>query len=242
MNAPRTKLRLPGRALLLLVVLLSGGQALALDKKTILRKLEASQAIKESYFAKIRSKMMMANRVFTDSGRLEVLAPNCQKMIWSSVTQSTCGDTTWILSPNGDVTRSIGSNAAAMPGFGGQVLGLLPLPGQSGPSAGAAFDTLGAMTLLPATDSGTIKLRLGETNSESGFIVLDIDTTTWLPIRATNKAPGNPEIEVGFRYSTWKGRHIMSEIRMVMPNGFMVFEITDFQTAKGLRRKAFRML
>src|SRR6476659_4435613 len=75
------------RSSLLLVVLLSGGHALALDKKTILKKLEAAQVIKESYSAKLHSKMMMANRVVTDSGRLEVLAPNCQKMMWSSVTQ-----------------------------------------------------------------------------------------------------------------------------------------------------------
>ena len=242
MNAYQTQTCHWGRATLILVFLFSVGNALALDKKTILRKLEASQAVKESYSAKIHSKLMMANHVINDSGRIDVLAPNCQKMIWSSLTQSTCGDTTWTRSPSGDVTRSIGSNAAAMPGLGGKILGLFPLPGQSGSSAGSASDTLGAMAILPATDSGTIKLRLGDPDSEMGTVVVVIDTTDWLPVKATSQQPGNPEIETGFRYTKWKGKRLMSEIRMVIPNGFMIFEVSDFQPAKGLRRKSFQLL
>ncbi len=140
------------------------------------------------------------------------------------------------------MTRSIGSNASAMPGLGGNILGLLPIPGQNGTSAGSASDTLGAMTILPATESGTLKLKLGDPNSEMGTVVLVIDTTVWLPIKATSQPPGSPEIETSFSYSKWKGRQIMSEIRMVIPNGFMVFQVSDFQSAKGLRRKSFQLL
>jgi len=98
------------------------------------------------------------------------------------------------------------------------------------------------MAILPATDSGTVKLRLGDPNSEMGAVVLVIDTTDWLPIKATSQPRGNPEIETGFRYTKWKGRRLMSEIRMAIPNGFMVFEVSDFQSAKDLRRKSFHLL
>ena len=124
----------------------------------------------------------------------------------------------------------------------GEILGLHPPPGQTSPSTGAAFDTLGAMTILPATDSGTIKLRLGDMKSDSGSVILVTDITDWLPIKAASQTPGNPEIETGFRYSTWKGRRLTSEIRMVIPNGFVIFEIFEFQSTKELRHKAFQLL
>jgi hypothetical protein len=71
---------------------------------------------------------------------------------------------------------------------------------------------------------------------------MEIDTSLWVPVKMTVQAPGQPSIDMGLKFTAWRGSQVMTEMRMVIPNGFMVMEFSDYRMAKNLRRSHFKLL
>jgi len=173
--------------------------------------------------------------------------PDCYKMHMrgAGTTISSVGDTTWMTTADGSVTRSIGGRMPSP--MGGLTQGPAEVPDMREMLRNKDFtvvrDSTGKRSVV-RKDSGTsvtIEFQMtmphGAQRTHATF-----DTKDWLLRRM--KILGGPaaSMETGYEYTDFHGHPMLSSVHVVMgAMGFMKMEYANYRTTKKLARDAFRV-
>ncbi|MEO6096421.1 MAG: hypothetical protein ABIW76_12260 [Fibrobacteria bacterium] len=208
----------------------------ALPSKTdILKKMEANRlSISVPYSASVATKVFVGNQAIKDSGTLFQQPPDCMQMQMNRANslQSTCGDTTWIRSANGSITRSIGDAGP---------MGMTPgVPAFPTPKvSGSQKPDTNAMTIAVSALPNCVQVSWMDKEGKS---ILEIDTVKNLMVKASMEAEGGPPLETGFAYEAFAGGWIPKEIRSSLPGGFFTITYSNIKKEKKRAKKSFRLL
>jgi hypothetical protein len=208
--------------------LLTSAYALTIDdiaNKTALHPARPSGA----YRVSIVSVVSMGRQTIKDSGTLEFSPPDCFHIILSNgkIDQSGCGDTSWTATPDGSVTRKIGS------GFNTQFKTPDIAEMLKKQNARVVSDT-GKMAVVEIEvpgDKNTIKAQFS------------IDTTEWLVRKSLVIPETGMPVESGYAYDTFMGKPVISQISTVMgAGGFVKISFLNYTRIKKIPRSKFKKL
>ncbi|MBN1307714.1 MAG: hypothetical protein JXA18_07350 [Chitinispirillaceae bacterium] len=177
--------------------------------------------------ARFDSKASFQNKTVVDSGTFHFSPPNRSRVdfLVSKMTISSCGDTTWTKSANGDVTRSLSSG----PGVPS---------GKSGPASMSLPDLLsylkrGDFTIL-REDSAAIVIKMNMTNGpEKVPFTFYIDPKAFVIKRMEFSLPMAGMFRIGYRYKLFEGHLVLDEVNTVMGSlGFTRVRMFDYTKSR----------
>jgi len=217
------------------IIVLLAAHAYPLSKEYIISKMEQAEKTRTpAYEATLTTAAYVQGMVVKDSGTLIFSPPSCCRILLfvSRTETSTCGDTTWLKSPDGSITVTADKSTAGKAGIAGLQGGF------------SIVNLLKKSDCEIKNDGKLVSMFFTvDENNEKTEMELSIDTSRWIVTRNVMKNSQYGTLSFDYKYFLLDGKPVANEINTEMGSlGRVTYKVTGFKKIKRRPRKYFRLL
>jgi hypothetical protein len=220
----------------LVIILFTSTVAMGITSEEALKNIHKRGTVKFRPFSvTLTTKVVMGTVKQDDSGTVYYSPSGCVKveMYKSKLEFCNCGDTSWMKSANGDVTRSLNKN---------NPLVMLNSKGTM-PDFGAFIEKNGGnLVETPGDSAVTYEIQAAMDGKNMQTVRLTFDTRQWLLRKVLMPGGQMGNMESFYQYTQFNGQPMLREVRtMIGTMGIMMYSYSNYKEIKDKKKEFFRI-